>query len=119
MSDDSPRLRQHSTQAELDRLQRVEERLTKAAFDGKESHRAALQLAESNPEAMHLISVANNCIFAPWRYQGSIEGMLGIARYRVESLEADPEILQFDRPIRHYQVHPAEGVLLVVCMVDE
>jgi hypothetical protein len=110
---------QQSAQTELGRLRRVEDRLSKAAYDGPQSRRTSLQLAESNYEAMHFISVADNYIFAPWNYQGSIEGMMGIARYRIDCLDAEPEILHLDRPIRHFQVHPAEGVLLVVSLVDE
>jgi hypothetical protein len=110
---------QQSAQTQLKRLRRVEDRLSKAAYDGPQSRRTSLQLAESNYEAMHFISVADNYIFAPWNYQGSIEGMMGIARYRIDCLDAEPEILHLDRPIRHFQVHPAEGVLLVVSLVDE
>ncbi|KAJ9107363.1 hypothetical protein QFC21_000813 [Naganishia friedmannii] len=110
---------QQTAQMELERLRTVEDRLSKAAYDGPQSRHTILQLAESNPEAMHLISIADNYVFAPWNYEGSIGGMLGIARYRIDRLDAEPEILQLDRPIRHFQVHPAEGVLLVVSMVDE
>lgn len=104
---------------ELSRLRSIEERLEKGGFVSSDPKQRSLRLHETNPEAMHLITMANGFLFAPWGYRGSVDGMDGIARYRLDDLSVPPRILQFDQSVRHYQIDPAEGVLLVVFLDDQ
>jgi hypothetical protein len=104
---------------ELARLRGAEARLVEGDFGSSDQKRQSLRLREGNCEAMHLITMANGFLFTPWGYRNSVDGMVGIAQYRLDDLSLPPKILQFEQSIRHYQVDPAEGILLVVFLDDE
>nr|GFD54355.1 hypothetical protein [Tanacetum cinerariifolium] len=88
-------------------------------FGPSDQKRQRLRLRERDPEMMHLITMANGFLFTPWGYRNSVDGMAGIAQYQLDDLSLPPKILQFEQFIRHYQVDPAEGILLVVFLNDE
>lgn len=109
-----------NAQSELERLRAAEETLSKGDF-AYDSENPSLRFrdGEVNSEAIHLLTIANGYLFTPWNYHGNIEGMGGIARYQLSDLTIPPVILRLDRAIRHYQVDPAEGLVLVVILEDE
>lgn len=88
---------------ELSRLRGIESRLGEGNFGSSDQQRQRLRLHEGNPEAMHLITMANGFLFTPWGYRGSVDGMVGIAQYRLDDLSLPPKILQFEQFIRHYE----------------
>jgi hypothetical protein len=104
---------------ELEKLRGIEARMAEGDFGSSDQKRQSLRLREGNCEAMHLITMANGFLFTPWGYRNSVDGMVGIAQYRLDDLSFPPKILQFEQSIRHYQVDPAEGILLVVFLDDE
>ncbi|GHJ86050.1 hypothetical protein NliqN6_2452 [Naganishia liquefaciens] len=106
-------------QSELARLREIESRLATGHFGSSDPKRKRVRLSEGDPEAMHSITIANGYLFTPWQYGGSFEGMTGVARYQLDDLSLPPEIRQFGKPVRHYQIDSAEGVLLVVFLEDE
>ena len=107
-----------SPDQELKRLRKIEASLAIGDFGSSEVQRR-LRLSEENPEAIHYITMADGFLFTPWQYRGSVEGMEGIARYQRDDLSIPPRILRFDRVVRHYQIDPAKGILLVVFLDDE
>jgi hypothetical protein len=118
-SGDATTYSRSNPQKELERLRGIETRLMEGDFGSSDQKRQSLRLREGNCEAMHLITMANGFLFTPWGYRNSVDGMVGIAQYRLDDLTLPPKILQFEQSIRHYQVDPAEGILLVVFLDDE
>ncbi|KAI5455534.1 hypothetical protein NCC49_000341 [Naganishia albida] len=106
--------------SELRRLRAIEKGLSTAEFEHDPKHqRLRFGAGAASPETMNFVTIANGCLFTPWNYRGSNEGMGGIARYLLSDLTIPPTILELDRPIRHFQIDAAESLLLIVLLEDE
>lgn len=104
---------------ELCRLQEIETRLSNVQFGQAFPGSETFQVSATNTGDMHLIAVADeDDVFLPISPPRE-ESIMGIAKYRLSDCRAEPEILSFGRVIRHFQVEPAEGILLVVILEEE
>jgi hypothetical protein len=104
--------------AELYRLQEIENRLSNIQFGRSFPNSETYQVSATNAPDMHLIAIADSDVFLPISQEADAGIIGGIAKYSLSDCKKAPEILQFGRIVRHYQVEPAEGVLLVV-FLDE
>lgn len=100
-------------QYELQRLSEIQERLSFLQYGQTPHDKRIYQVSASNVSDIHSIPVANGDVFLPVRHPGE-EGIQGIARYKLDDCRKAPDILNFGRVMRHYQVDPAEGALLLV-----
>ncbi|KAJ9093823.1 hypothetical protein QFC20_007036 [Naganishia adeliensis] len=100
-------------QYELQRLSEIQERLSFLQYGQNPDDKRIYQVSASNVSDVNFIAVADGDVFLPVRHPGE-EGIQGIARYRLDDCRKAPDILGFGRVVRHYQVDPAEGVLLLV-----
>lgn len=98
---------------ELQRLCEIEDRLSFLRYGDSLADKRIYQVSASNVGDMHSIAVADGDVFLPITYLGEA-GIQGIAKYRLDDTRKVPEGLTFGRVLKHYQVDPAEGVLLLV-----
>jgi hypothetical protein len=98
---------------ELQRLFEIEDRLSFLRYGDSFSNKRIYQVSASNVGDMHSIAIAEGDVLLPITYPGE-EGIQGIAKYRLDDCGKAPEILAFGRVLRHYQVDPSEGVILLV-----
>lgn len=104
--------------AELSRLQEIETRLSDVQFGCAFPNSETYQVSATNTPDMHLIAVADSDVFLPISQEDQPGIIVGIAKYSLSDCKKAPEILEFERIVRHFQVDSAEGILLVI-FLDE